>query len=119
MNNTHLSRGVDNAKRDFEGIIYLIDDFKTFNNKKLNESEDKDFILNNDNVKTYTWTSGGKEHTIKYHLSYDVFRGLYDANLLGGEFANTYVHGETEKDAVESLKLRLIQLRNKRDGRNF
>lgn len=96
----------------------LIDNFKTFN-EKLNESEDKDFILNNDNVKTYTWMSGGKEHTIKYHLSYDVFTGLYDANLLGGEFANTYGHGKTEKDAAESLKLRVIQLRNKRDGRNF
>jgi hypothetical protein len=38
---------------------------------------------------------------------------------LGGEFANTYGQGETEKDAAESLKLRLIQLRNKRDGKNF
>ena len=101
-----------------EDIRKMIDKVKNFK-QFVNESEDKDFILNNDNVKTYTWTSGGKEHTIKYHLSYDVFRGLYDANLLGGEFSNTYGHGETEKDAVESLKLRVIQLRNKRDGKNF
>jgi hypothetical protein len=78
-------------------------------------NENTDFILNNDNVKTYTWTSGGKEHTIKYHLSYDIFRRLYTANLLGGEFDNTYGEGETEEGAVRSLKLRLIQLRNKRD----
>jgi hypothetical protein len=77
----------------------------------LNESND--FILNNDTVKTHTWTSKGKEYNIKYHLGYDVFTGLYTANLLGGEFHNTYGQGETEEDAVKSLKLRLIQLRNK------
>jgi len=101
-----------------EDIRKMIDKVKNFN-QFVNENVNNDFILNNDNVKTYTWTSGGKEHTIKYHLSRDIFKGLYDAVLLGGEFANTYGHGETEKDAVESLKLRVIQLRNKRDGKNF
>jgi hypothetical protein len=66
-------------------------------------------------VRSYTWISGGKEHNIKYHLGYDLFSGMYTATLLGGEFDNTYGHGKTEKDAVESLKLRLIQLRNKID----
>jgi len=65
-------------------------------------------------VKSYTWVSGGKEHNIKYNLSYDVFRGIYTANLIGGEFDNTYGEGETEEGAVRSLKIRLIQLRNKK-----
>lgn len=85
--------------------------FKQF----VNESEDNNFILNNDTVKKYTWTSHGQEYSFKYHISYDVFRGLYTANLLGGEFDNTYGEGTTEEGAVGSLKLRLIQLRNKRD----
>ena len=101
-----------------EDIRKMIDKVKNFK-QFVNENVNNDFILNNDNVKTYTWTSGGKEHTIKYHLSRDIFNGLYDAVLLGGEFDNTYGHGKTEKDAVESLKLRVIQLRNKRDGKNF
>jgi hypothetical protein len=84
-----------------------------------NESENKDFILNNDNVKKHTWTSNGKEYSFNYYLSYDIFGGLYTANLLGGEFDNTYGEGETEEGAVRSLKLRLIQLRNKRDEKNF
>ena len=77
-------------------------------------NEQNDFILNNDNVRNYTWISKGQEYSFKYHLGYDVFSGMYSATLLGGEFANTYGHGKTEKDAVESLKLRLIQLRNKK-----
>lgn len=52
---------------------------------------------------------------IKYHLDYDIFNRLYIATLLGGEFDNTYGHGKTEENAVSSLKLRIIQLRNKRD----
>jgi hypothetical protein len=102
------------TSKEIRQMIDKVKNFKQF----VNES-DNDFILNNDNVKTYTWTSGGKEHTIKYHLSRDIFKGFYDAVLLGGEFPNTYGQGETEKDAVESLKLRVIRLRNKRDGRNF
>lgn len=86
--------------------------------KEFNLKENNDFSLNNDNVKSYTWVSGGKEHNIKYHLSYDVFRRIYTANLLGGEFDNTYGEGETEEDAVKSLKLRLIQLRNKKKIKN-
>ena len=92
---------------------------KTTIREFLNESEDNDFILNNDNVKKHTWTSNGKEYSFKYNLSYDIFRRLYTANLLGGEFDNTYGEGETEEGAVRSLKLRLIQLRNKRGVRNF
>ena len=80
----------------------------------LPETENNDFILNNDNVKNYSWVSNGKNYNIKYHLGYDVFTHLYDATLLGGEFSNVYGQGETEQDAVDSLKLRLIQLRNKK-----
>lgn len=69
----------------------------------------------NDNIKTYKWISGGQEHNIKYHIGYDVFSKMYTATLLGGEFDNTYGQGDTEDNAVNSLKLRLIQLRNKRD----
>jgi hypothetical protein len=89
----------------------MIKNWKQFN-------ENSDFSLNNDNVKTYTWTSHGKEYHFKYNLGYDVFTRLYTANLLGGEFSNTYGQGETEEGAVSSLKLRLIQLRNLRDKKN-
>ena len=94
------------------------------NDKKVNNfikttfieflNEQTDFILNNDTVKEYSWISNGKEYHIKYHLGYDVFTGLYSANLLGGEFNNVYGQGKTQEDAVSSLKLRLIQLRNKK-----
>lgn len=79
-------------------------------------TENTDFILNNDTVKNYTWTSNGQEHHLKYHIGRDVFSGIYTATLLGGEFDNTYGQGETEESAISSLKLRLIQLRNKRDN---
>jgi hypothetical protein len=92
-----------------------IEKIKSFG-KTLNE--EKDFILNNDTVKNYSWTSNGKQHNIKYSLSRDVFTGLYTAQLLGGEFDNTHGQGKTEEDAVLWLKLRLIQLRNKRDNLN-
>lgn len=48
-----------------------------------------------------------------HRIDRDVFTGLYTATLLGGEFPNCYGQGETEKNAVMSLKLRVIQLRNK------
>lgn len=51
---------------------------------------------------------------LKYHLSHDVFTGLYYATLLGGEFSNCYGQGKTEDEAVSSLKLRVNQLRNKK-----
>lgn len=88
--------------------------------KKLKDflNEEKDFILNNDIVKTHTWISNGQEHHFKYHLDYDRFRGMYVAYLLGGEFDNTYGHGKTEDDAVSSLKIRLIQRRNKNNNGN-
>jgi hypothetical protein len=98
-----------------EDIRKMIDKVKNFK-LVVNESEDKDFTLNNDTVKTYAWTNKGNEYSFKYHLGYDVFSRTYFATLLGGEFANTYGQGETEKGAVESLKLRLIQLRNKSDS---
>jgi hypothetical protein len=96
----------------------MIDNIKNFK-QFVNENENKDFILNNDNVKTYTWISKGREYSFKYHIGYDIFSRMYSTTLLGGEFANTHGYGETEKGAVESLKLRLIQLRNKRDGKKF
>ena len=37
---------------------------KTTIREFLNESEDNDFILNNDNVKKHTWTSNGKEYSL-------------------------------------------------------
>ena len=66
-----------------------------------------------ESVKTYTWSSNGKQNTLKYNLSHDIFQGRYTADLLGGEFSNVYGQGDTESDAVNSLKLRVIQLRNK------
>lgn len=99
-----------------EDIRKMIDKVKNF---KQFVNEQTDFSLNNDNVKSYSWTSDGQEHQFKYHLGYDVFSGLYNATLLGGEFANTYGHGKTEENAVSSLKLRLIQLRNKRDNKKI
>ena len=44
---------------------------------------------------------------------------MYSTTLLGGEFTNIYGHGKTEKDAVKSLKMRLIQLRKIRDKHNI
>lgn len=101
--------------QDIKNMFDKVKNFKQF----VYESENNNFILNNDNVKTYTWTIDGKKHTIKYHLSRDIFKRLYDATLLGGEFANIYGQGKTEEDAVESLKLRVIQLRNKKDEKNL
>ena len=85
-------------------------------NWKQSLNEETDFSLNNDNVRTYSWTSGGQQLSFKYNLGYDAFSQLYTATLLGGEFDNTYGQGKTVEDAAESLKLRLIQLRNKRDN---
>ncbi len=49
---------------------------------------------------------------MNYTLSYEIFIGMHIACLLGGEFANCYGQGKTPEDAVDSLKLRVIQLRN-------
>lgn len=43
----------------------------------------------------------------------DVFTGLYQAYLLGGEFDNCSGQGNTPDTAVISLKIRINQLRNK------
>lgn len=51
--------------------------------------------------------------TIKYSLNTDVFTGLTYATLLGGEFANCYGQGSDSESAVASLKIRVMQLRNK------
>ena len=48
---------------------------------------------------------------MKYHLSFDVFTGLYYTTLLGGEFANCYGQGSDPEGAVASLKIRVNQLR--------
>lgn len=60
----------------------------------------------------HTWTSKGVEHTIYASIGYEIFIGLHIATLLGGEFSNTYGQGSTPEDAMLSLKLRVIQLRN-------
>lgn len=48
-----------------------------------------------------------------YSIHQDVFTGLYYSTLLGGEFANCHGQGSTPDGAVKSLKIRVIQLRNK------
>jgi hypothetical protein len=48
---------------------------------------------------------------MKYHLSKDLFSGLYITTLLGGEFANCHGQGLTPNEAVISLKIRVNQLR--------
>lgn len=48
---------------------------------------------------------------MKYHIYRDVFTRLYYTTLLGGEFANCYGQGNTEDEAVTSLKIRVNQLR--------
>lgn len=50
---------------------------------------------------------------MQYHLYRDVFTNLFYATLLGGEFSNCYGQGSTEQGAVNSLKIRVNQLRNK------
>ncbi len=52
---------------------------------------------------------------MKSLIHYDVFRGLYVATLLGGEFHNTYGHGKTPELAQISLKIRYNQLKSKND----
>lgn len=86
-----------------------VKNYKQFINENSNSA------LNNNTVKTHTWLSGGKEHSFKYSVGRDVFTRLYTTTLLGGEFSNTHGEGLTEEDAVQSLKIRLLQLRNKRD----
>lgn len=50
---------------------------------------------------------------MNYITWHNVFTGLYYTTLLGGEFANCHGQGKTPEDAADSLKLRVIQLRNK------
>lgn len=54
--------------------------------------------------------------TIAHTLYQDVFSGLFFAELLGGEFPNCYGQGSTSKDAISSLKIRIYQLRNKKNN---
>ena len=54
---------------------------------------------------------------IKYVTWQDVFTGMWYANLMGGEFSNCYGQGSTEVGAINSLKVRVYQLRGQRDGR--
>lgn len=54
--------------------------------------------------------------TITHTLYQDVFSGLFFAELLGGEFPNCYGQGSTSKDAILSLKIRIYQLRNKKNN---
>jgi len=48
---------------------------------------------------------------LKYNIYRDVFTGLYYTTLLGGEFSNCHGQGSTASGAVDSLKIRVIQLR--------
>ena len=48
----------------------------------------------------------------KCTLSKSVFTGKTTAYLIHSKFKNTYGQGFTEKDAIESLKIRLNQLKN-------
>lgn len=50
---------------------------------------------------------------MKYHIDYNIFTGLHYATLLGGDFDNCYGQGRTPEDAVDSLKIRMNQLRRK------
>lgn len=53
---------------------------------------------------------------MQYHLSYDMISHLWYTTLLGGEFANCYGQGTTPEEAEVSLKIRVYQLRRKRDN---
>ncbi len=50
---------------------------------------------------------------MSYNLYQDVFTGLYNTTLLGGEFANCHGQGSTPENAIASLKIRVYQLRSK------
>lgn len=52
---------------------------------------------------------------LQYSIHRDVFTGLYYTLLLGGEFANCYGQGSTPEGALGSLKIRVYQLRRKRN----
>lgn len=53
--------------------------------------------------------------TFKYSIAQNVFTGLYDALLLGGEYANLHGYGTTPEEALISLKLTL-RARRRLDG---
>lgn len=50
---------------------------------------------------------------MRYSIFRDVFTGLYYSTLLGGEFSNCHGQGSTIDGAVQSLKIRVSQLRSK------
>jgi len=52
---------------------------------------------------------------MNYSIWYNVFTGLHYTTLLGGEFANCHGQGSTPEGAVISLKIRVNQLRGKRN----
>lgn len=49
---------------------------------------------------------------MRYSLHQDVFTGRFTALLLGGEFSNCEGQGDTEENAVSSLKL-LVRVKRK------
>lgn len=49
---------------------------------------------------------------MEYSIFKDVFTGFYYTTLLGGEFGNCHGQGKTAEGAVDSLKIRVNQLRN-------
>ena len=56
---------------------------------------------------------------MKCSIGYNFFTGLYDSTLLGGEFSNCHGQGKTPQDSIDSLKLRVIQLRNKNKSKEI
>lgn len=55
----------------------------------------------------------------KYSIYYDVFTRSYHSILLGGEFSNCHGEGNTEDEAIRSLKIRVYQLRRKSNNKTI
>jgi hypothetical protein len=75
-------------------------------------TEDDKWLTQNNLVKTHTFKRNGQEESIKYQINRNVFDGLYYTTLYGGEFDNLHGRGKTEEEALNSLKIRLFQLRD-------
>lgn len=58
-----------------------------------------------------------EQDNIKVHIQYCAVEGTHSATLLGGEFANCDGIGNTVDEAFRALKIRLYQLRRKRDAK--
>lgn len=56
-----------------------------------------------------------EQDNIKCYIQYCAVERMHSATLLGGEFANCDGIGNTADEAFRCLKIRLYQLRGKRD----